>query len=971
MRSKKGSTASFEKNVIPLEAHKLFFDRLPIGICIITTDHTILDFNRKAQEWFPSLSKGIHTEKIFKSGKIINLITDTFNIKSKDKPYLSEVIELKTKKEEKFLKCTMFTVYGKQDVPSALVISLEDITEKQLVEKWIAEETASIQLKYNDQAKKLIESEKIYRELFENYMPAVITNEKIEIVGSNRSFIEFVSKVSGQNFTKNDFKNIKDFIPLSTFKRFSDNVKKTFKEKKILKDENFRTILGNWLNASFIPFEWHNEKRIMIVIEDITGRKKIEEENAAILNNLKEQIKISTNILFEKNTRKIIEEIVNSISEFTDFQTVLFSLFKQEFPYRDIFVSKNIPADEIEHLSQVPEKAEDYYREISKGKKIKVADFGIAYYFPQSHYKYLSQDRIILSDIKYENGDTWQKTDELFIPILDSKEELIGALSLDDPKSGKAPTKESLIPIVMFARQLSYILEKIKLEEEIRSSEAKYRKLVQSSPDIIYSLNTEGNFTFVNDEVKNLIGYKPDELIGKHFTEIVYNEDLDKAHFRINERRTGERATRGLELRLLTKDKIIRHFDINYAIVEINAAGIYDTDIESTGKKYLGTQGIARDVTERKLFQQQLLQTEKLVSLGEIIAEIIHELNNPLSVIMGYSQILGMYKNLSPKARKNIEKIENEARRSKKIVKNLLDFIRKKELKTKPVIVNDVLKKTIDMREYDFNVSNIKIIRNFESGIPFVNGDPDQLQQVFLNILNNAYDAMYDYTKNGILEIKTYHLNENVFIEFIDNGPGVEKDIEDRIFDPFITTKTDRGGTGLGISLSFRIIKEHKGLIYLDKSYNKGAKFVIRLPDKDAYSKLPGDKPEKRETLNLLIFGEKTGEFKEISSRENFRLEFTTDFNSAKAKILESELDAIIVFTYAIKGYNGTQLHEAIKNEKPGLEAKFIFIIEKDVDEKTYDYINKTLNPVIKKPFKPDEFTDTVNAAVKKKLKNF
>ena len=154
MRHEDRNTNPFEKNVFPLEKHKIFFDKFPLGICFISADNTVFDFNKKTKEWFPTVSKGVRAEKIFKSSEIRDLISAPFKAKKPDPSPGSAVIELKTKKEEKFLKCSAFPVFGKENTHAALVIMIEDITERQLVERWIAEETASIQLKYKDQAKK-------------------------------------------------------------------------------------------------------------------------------------------------------------------------------------------------------------------------------------------------------------------------------------------------------------------------------------------------------------------------------------------------------------------------------------------------------------------------------------------------------------------------------------------------------------------------------------------------------------------------------------------------------------------------------------------------------------------------------------------------------------------------------------------------------------------------------------------------
>jgi len=968
--SASGINKDYEKILSSVNGYNLLIDSLSVGVYFISPDFRVIKFNDKVEEWFPKVERGKYCYDALKNrnnGKLCENCPAKRSLKTRKKE--SEILKIQINGKEKYFSIISSPIFYQENKLLGIINIIDDISDKKYLDKSISNYVKKLESKFKSQSKNLKDSKRKYKKLFEAFLPTIIVNESFELVDFNSGFANFTKEFFKKDIEKKKTLSIRDFLSVSESKIIFRYFKKAIIKNIAQKCENFRGQDNSQFNLNFIPFKTDGETHVMVVVENITDRKIIEQENTAFLNNLKEQIRISTNILFKSDTKKIIEEIVNSISEFTDFQSVLFSLFKKEFPYRDIFVSKNIPKEDVEKIAQIPEKAENYYQEITKGVKIEVADVGVAYYFPPTHYKYLNHDKVIYSDIEYNNGSSWHKTDELFIPIFDSKNNLLGALSLDDPQSGKAPTKESLIPIILFARQLSYILEKRKLVEELQASEARYRKLIQASPDIIYSLNTDGCFTFINNEVKRILGYEPEEMIGEHFTKFVHPDDKNIINFRFNERRTGTRATRGLEIRLLTKDQQVKDFDINYAVVEVSATGIYDKDVRTKGKKYLGTQGIARDITEKKILHQQVVQSEKLASLGEVIAEIIHELNNPLSVIMGYSQILSMYDDMPKKAKDNIEKILSEAKRSKKIVRNLLDFVRKKELKISSLNINHVLEKTIALREYDFKVSNIDIIRNFEKGIPLIKGDEDQLQQVFLNIINNAYDAMYEFKRRGVLKINTYCRKRKIFIEFIDNGPGVKKEIQDRLFEPFITTKKTGKGTGLGISLSFKIIKEHKGQIYLDKSYTSGAKFVIRLPDKKTFDEMKKKHPEEDKTVNIFMFCNDTScldEYQETIIKNRYKIEFETDFNTVKEMISEFDFDVILT---TIKGFDEDKtcidLFDFIKKEKPSLKKKVIFIFGENIEEEILDYIKKSGNAVLRIPFTSEEFETTINRVFK------
>jgi two-component system NtrC family sensor kinase len=239
---------------------------------------------------------------------------------------------------------------------------------------------------------------------------------------------------------------------------------------------------------------------------------------------------------------------------------------------------------------------------------------------------------------------------------------------------------------------------------------------------------------------------------------------------------------------------------------------------------------VGRDVTEQRRMQEELTQSQKLASIGELVSGVAHELNNPLTVVMGYSQMLSAEQNFSPRHAEMAQKVFDAATRSKKIVENLLAFARKRKLEKHEVNLNELMESTLALREHNFMVNNVKIIRNYDLAILATYGDGHQLQQVFLNLINNAFDAMSGSNNGGTLEVKTYRSNGRAILEIIDDGPGVPESAQEKVFDPFFTTKEVGKGTGLGMSLSYGIMREHGGRIYLDKTYRDGARFVVEIP---------------------------------------------------------------------------------------------------------------------------------------------
>lgn len=228
-----------------------------------------------------------------------------------------------------------------------------------------------------------------------------------------------------------------------------------------------------------------------------------------------------------------------------------------------------------------------------------------------------------------------------------------------------------------------------------------------------------------------------------------------------------------------------------------------------------------------KRLQAQLVQTEKLVSLGQLAAGAAHEINNPLAAILGFSDLLADDESLPLKARATASKIREQARRTKTLVGNLLSFARQVPTERTLLDINTVVANAVQLRELDLRSSTTRIEMQLESLLPGVRGDGNQLLQVFFNLINNAIDAMEGH-KGGVLTIKTLRDRGNVVTLFSDTGPGIKE--PHRVFDPFYTTKPVGKGTGLGLSICFGIIQEHNGKILCYNRQEGGAVFRVELP---------------------------------------------------------------------------------------------------------------------------------------------
>ncbi|MBI3813088.1 MAG: PAS domain-containing protein [Nitrospinae bacterium] len=272
------------------------------------------------------------------------------------------------------------------------------------------------------------------------------------------------------------------------------------------------------------------------------------------------------------------------------------------------------------------------------------------------------------------------------------------------------------------------------------------------------------------------------------------------------------------------------------ALAEVNDPNMGGTFIVSTfpifdeQKKFIGSVHIARDVTKERQLQMQFIQAEKLATVGTLVSGVAHEINNPLTSVIGYSELLLDNEGLSDDIKKDIMMIHKEASRVAKVAQNLLSFVREHKPMRSMVDIHDILERTISLRAYELKVHNIELSKEFDFSLPGIYADQHQLQQVFLNLITNAEYEMIESRHKGRLVIKIEKDGDIIRIIFHDNGRGISPENIDKIFSAFFTTKPAGKGTGLGLSLSRDIIEKHDGRLYAESLPGSGAKFIIELP---------------------------------------------------------------------------------------------------------------------------------------------
>jgi two-component system NtrC family sensor kinase len=238
---------------------------------------------------------------------------------------------------------------------------------------------------------------------------------------------------------------------------------------------------------------------------------------------------------------------------------------------------------------------------------------------------------------------------------------------------------------------------------------------------------------------------------------------------------------------------------------------------------------VMTDVTEAVDLQAKLMRTEKMAALGQLVSGVAHEINNPLAAIVGFTDLLLENPDVPDSAKEELRVVLQEAQRTRVIVQDLLSFARQMPAQREPVQVNSIVRQTLKLRAYDFSSHGVELVEKYTEDLPVVVGDPHQLQQAFLNILNNAYDAVNETRRQRRIEIETSRQQGHVEIVFRDNGTGISH--PERIFDPFFTTKEVGKGTGLGLSICYGIVRAHGGeVVARNNPDGLGCTFVVRLP---------------------------------------------------------------------------------------------------------------------------------------------
>ena len=524
-----------------------------------------------------------------------------------------------------------------------------------------------------------------------------------------------------------------------------------------------------------------------------------------------------------------------------------------------------------------------------------------------------------------------------------------------------------------FIANMHDITERKQAEEALRDSESKFRGIVEQSYDGIILTDEQGTIIEWNQSEEQITGVKRADAVGRPFWDVMAGlapgevatpELFEQAKVRFSELLKTGRASWLSRVQEAT----IQRTDGTRCVVE-------ELVFPIKKDKGLVIGAICRDVTEqkeaeteRRELEQKAQLASRLATVGEMASGISHEINNPLTGVIGYAQLLMQRQDIPEEAKKDLKVINDGGQRVAGIVNKMLTFARQHKPQRDYVSINDLIANTLDLRAYELKTHNIELITHLDPELPATIADGGQLQQVFLNLIINAETEMDLAHGKGKLSIKTEKIDDTIRISFKDDGSGIAKENMDKIFNPFFTTREVGEGTGLGLSMCHGIIAEHNGRIYAESKLGKGATFVVELPIVTKPEQLELAEPEVEEAeeaaqARILVVDDEPTVLSLVSrvlTGEGHEVE-TIDNADDALEMIESKRYRLILLDIKMPGMSGTELYKRIHKIAPSLARRIVFITGDVIGARITAFLSSTKAHYIMKPFDAEQLKRAVN----------
>jgi len=540
---------------------------------------------------------------------------------------------------------------------------------------------------------------------------------------------------------------------------------------------------------------------------------------------------------------------------------------------------------------------------------------------------------------------------ELYVPIRTHEGELPGLLVLGEKLSQQPYSIEDRRLLSTVSHQIAVILENARLYRDAVRARGNLEAWLNSMDDCVVISGRDYRIEFVNEAAARDFGIS----IGDSYPTTL-GKETQPPHLITQQNKPI--------------DKCVSHYTINFVDREFDVVAAPLSNADGG----LSMIEVFRDITERKRvelekkeLEQKVQLSDRLASIGEMASGIAHEINNPLTGVIGFSQLL-MEKDVPEDIRKDLEIIHDGSQRVAGIVKGLLTFARQHKSERTYSDINQLVDNTVALRAYALETSNIRAAIVLDPDLPWTMADAGQLQQVFLNIIINAEIEMKKARGKGNLIIKTEKIADTIRISFTDDGPGIARENLGKVFDPFFTTKEVGEGTGLGLSLSHGIIAEHNGQIYAESEPGKGATFVIEIPvvaeeEREEEMNGPADEPVKTTVASILIVDDEPDILKFLShllAAEGHQVE-TAGNSSDALEMIKSRRYSLILSDIKLPDMSGIELYQHIKKITPSLTKRVVFITGDVTGSDTRKFLTENKAHYVTKPFDIKQLKEELN----------
>ena len=509
-------------------------------------------------------------------------------------------------------------------------------------------------------------------------------------------------------------------------------------------------------------------------------------------------------------------------------------------------------------------------------------------------------------------------------------------------------SRGKVISIIAYHKDITKLRQ---TQEELEKTNSLLRALIDSSESAVLMTDETGKVVITNRKfyelfgIKETISLKSRENIQDIMGQIIRNPEDFNRKFRFIQAHRMEHITDEIEVATQSEEKTLLRQTV---------------PVTDNKGNFIGQLELFADITKLKRNLIEASHTEKLVALGEMVAGVAHELNNPLATISGFSQLILLKKDLQEEIRQDVEKIASEGERARRIIENLLTFSRVKEPEMTDVSLPEIMENTLDLMAYELRDANISIVKRYDNNLPLVRGNPTQFQQVFLNILKNAIYELKKINQDRILTLIMKKRETWIEIRIKDNGPGIARENLKRIFEPFFTTKPPGQGTGLGLSVTFGIIHQHGGTIYARNRASGGAEFIIRLPVATPAMEPPSPEtphPMEEPLTGRVLVVDDEDFVLELLRRffEREGMKVTTACNGEKATSFLKEPFDLIVLDLVMPRKTGDKVFEELKDQGNPNAERVLFLTGDSVDAATLSFLKASGRPYLFKPFKLDD----------------